>query len=55
MRDLPELKCPKCGEKMEYLYDTEWSLWSHYEIDAICPNCLHVQHCEYEESEDDDE
>lgn len=35
--------CPKCGERMRLLPDTEWQLWELHTIDAICPNCLHVE------------
>lgn len=35
--------CPKCGERMVLLPDTTWSLWELHTIDAMCPNCLHVE------------
>jgi hypothetical protein len=25
------------------MQETEWSLWEQYSVDAICPNCLHVE------------
>lgn len=42
-----ELTCPKCGSQMRLLPDTEWSLWELQTIDAICPNCLHVERFEF--------
>lgn len=41
-----DLTCPKCGRQMRLLPDSEWSLWELHTIDAICPNCLHVEHFE---------
>lgn len=38
--------CPKCGHRMRLMPDTEWSLWELHTIDAICPNCLHVERIE---------
>lgn len=38
-----ERVCPKCGERMCLLPSSEWSLWELHTIDAICPNCLHVE------------
>ena len=35
--------CPKCKHKMLVMPETEWSLWEQYSVDAICPNCLHVE------------
>lgn len=40
------LTCPKCGRQMRLLPDTEWQLWELRTIDAICPNCLHVEQFE---------
>jgi len=38
-----EIICPKCGERMVVMPDTSWSLWELRTVDAICPNCLHVE------------
>lgn len=41
-----ERTCPKCGERMCLLPSSEWSLWGLRTIEAICPNCLHVERFE---------
>lgn len=38
-----EVTCPKCGERMRVMPDTEWQLWEVRTVDAICPRCLHVE------------
>lgn len=38
-----EITCPKCGERMRIMPDTEWQLWEVHTVDAICPRCLHVE------------
>ena len=35
--------CPKCGERMLLLPDTEWSLYELHTVEMICPNCVHVE------------
>ena len=35
--------CPKCGERMLLLFDTEWSLFELHTVEMICPNCVHVE------------
>lgn len=35
--------CPKCGRQMELVPWSEWRLGERHTIDAICPNCLHVE------------
>lgn len=35
--------CPKCGERMLLLPDTEWSLFELHTVEMICPNCVHVE------------
>lgn len=38
--------CPKCGERMLLLLDTDWSLFELRTVEQICPNCLHVERLE---------
>lgn len=38
--------CPKCGHRMELVPWSEWTLGERHTIDAICPNCLHVERLE---------
>lgn len=38
-----ERVCPKCGERMLLLPDTEWSLFELHTVEMICPNCVHVE------------
>lgn len=35
--------CPKCGERMLLLPDTDWSLFDLHTVEMICPNCVHVE------------
>lgn len=35
--------CPKCGAVMRVMPETDWCLRDMRTIDAICPNCLHVE------------
>lgn len=31
---------------MRIVPETEWQLWEVHTVDAICPNCLHVERIE---------
>lgn len=42
-----ERVCPKCGETMRVMPDTEWSLFELHSIDYMCPNCLHTERHKY--------
>lgn len=35
--------CPKCGHRMRIVPEREYQLWDVHTVDAICPNCLHVE------------
>ena len=35
--------CPKCGERMLLLPDTDWSLFELHTVEMICPNCVHIK------------
>ena len=39
-------QCPKCGAQMELVPWSEWTLHGKRTIDAICPECLHVERLE---------
>lgn len=43
MRGVSAPTCPKCGWQMELVPWSEWTLHGKRAIDAICPNCLHVE------------
>jgi len=38
-----DVVCPKCGERMLLLPDTDWSLYELHTVEMICPNCVHVE------------
>ena len=42
-----ERTCPKCGDRMLVLPSSERSLWGLRTVEAICPNCMHVERHEY--------
>ena len=44
--EVEEPRCPKCGQTMRIVPETEWTLWEKYTVDAICPNCLHTKRIE---------
>lgn len=35
--------CPKCGERMLLLPDTDWTLFDLHTVEMICPNCVHTK------------
>ncbi len=38
-----DIRCPKCGNHMQVMPDTEYQLYDVHTIDVICPVCLHVE------------
>lgn len=40
---MTEVVCPKCGNKMKMVPESEWTLWEVRTVDYICPNCMHVE------------
>lgn len=43
MSDPKEIPCPKCGQMMHLVPDSQWHLYDVRTVDYMCPNCLHVE------------
>ena len=43
VRGIAAPTCPKCGAQMELVPWSEWRLGERHTIDAICPECLHME------------
>lgn len=41
-----EIRCPKCGNYMQIMPDTDYQLYDVRTVDAMCPVCLHVEKLE---------
>lgn len=38
-----EMRCPKCGNVMHMVPESDWQLYEVRTVDYICPVCLHVE------------
>lgn len=43
LSDPKEIPCPKCGQMMRLVPDSQWRLFEVRTVDYLCPNCLHVE------------
>ena len=47
-------RCPKCGNNMQMIPDSEWQLHGLWSVDYICPVCLHVERVKCVKAEKED-
>ena len=38
-----ERRCPKCGNVMHMVPESDWQLYEVRTVDYICPVCLHTE------------